>query len=131
MKRSLGFVIIGVFLVLACLLLSGCVGQSRSSGFVKTSPQQQLPPGIPKTVGVMPFSGDHHIATQASDQFSVGLINLGFKVVERSQIQTVLKEVNYQYSDAVDPNTRVLLRKQLGIEKGVEKCFWNLRFQFF
>jgi len=85
----------------------GCATTSTSTGIMTTlRARQPLPPGIPSRVGVMPFQGNSAISLQATDQFSSGLPALGFEVVERSQIEVVLAELNFQQTGSVDPATR-------------------------
>ncbi len=89
---------------------------STSTGIITTPRQQSLPPGVPARVEVITFKGDSTIAQQATEQFLNGLPTLGFQVVERSQINAVLKELNFQQSDLVDFTTHEHLGKLLGIE---------------
>lgn len=96
---------------------AGCATTSTSTGMMTTlRARQPLPPGIPSRVGVIPFQGNSAISLQATDQFSSGLPVLGFEVVERSQIESVLAELNFQQTGSVDPATRERLAKQLGLQ---------------
>ncbi len=107
-----------IVLFLAVLfLIAGCTTPSTSSGLIRPGVATQvLPPGVPAKVGVIPFAGDSNIAVQSADQFAGGLLPLGFEVVERQQLQAVLVELNYQYSESVNPETRRKLKEQLGLE---------------
>ena len=67
-------------------------------------------------MGVVPFSGDPGIAIQATDQFAGALIPVGFDVVERQQLASVLGEVMLQQTELVNPETRSRLKQQLGVE---------------
>jgi hypothetical protein len=97
--------------------LAGCTTPSTSSGFIDQGMAKPiLPPGVPRKVGVVPFAGDVRISVQSADQFAGGLLPLGFEVVERQQLQSVLDELKYQHGDFVNPETRKRLKEQLGIE---------------
>lgn len=105
-----------IALALLCCNFVSCVTTSTSTGIITTPRQQSLPPGVPSRVGVILFKGDLDITLQATEQFLNGLPALGFQVVERSQINAVLKELGFQQSDSVDSTTRERLGKLLGLE---------------
>ena len=109
------FVQIVAFALLFSSFVS-CVTTSTSTGIITTPRRQSLPPGVPSRVGVILFKGDRTITLQATEQFLNGLPSLGFQVVERSQINAVLKELGFQQSDSVDSTTRERLGKLLGLE---------------
>ena len=99
------------------LILAGCVTPSTSTGFhPKGIAGPALPPEIPNPVGVVPFSGDPGISIQATDQFANSLIELGFDVIERQELNALVGELAFQQSELVNPETRQKLREQLGVK---------------
>ena len=105
--------------VMLLLLLSGFFSCSTttfqsSSGFSING--QSLPPGVPSIVGVPIFSGDSYISTQATDQFSAGLMQLGFEVVERAHLEEIINERKLQYSGLVAESSRGILNEELGLQ---------------
>lgn len=106
--------IIHVMVVSIVLTHAACTVPSQSSGFV-TSPRQSLPAGVPVRVAVV-LSGEMPICMQASEQFSGGLLNLGFDVIERQHINSVLSEQALSNSKLVDATTAVEIGKLLGAE---------------
>jgi curli biogenesis system outer membrane secretion channel CsgG len=99
------------------LLLYGCATPSTSTGFnAAGNVKQTLPPGVPRKVGVIPFAGDPGISIQATDQFCASLMTIGFDVVERQQLLSIVRELSFQQSEFVNPDTRIKLKEQLGVE---------------
>lgn len=108
--------IVAFTLLLSIPIGCGTPTMSTSTGIITTLSKQPLPLGVPSRVGVIPFQGDSAITLQATEQFLNGLPALGFHVVERSQINAVLIELDFQYTDSVNPMTRERLGNLLGLE---------------
>lgn len=104
------------FVVLFCFGAASCVRNQASSGFVLKRGNDILPPGVPRRVGVALFEGEEPINRQATDQFAAGLLKLGFDVIERSSLQTVIDEMEISSSDLFSKETRTELGKQLALE---------------
>lgn len=98
------------------LFVIGCATTQASSGFLVGSNVRVLPEGVPKRVGVYQFSGDYPLNIQSTDQFSAGLLRLGFDVVERQHLENVIDELSLQQTGIIAENTRKELGKQLGLE---------------
>lgn len=96
--------------------LSGCAVPTTSSGFMTDQNVPQLPPGVPKTVGVSLFSGESPINLQATDQFSAGLVSLGFEVVERQHLEEVVNELGLQQSGLISEKNIKEVGKHLGLD---------------
>jgi PBP1b-binding outer membrane lipoprotein LpoB len=103
-----------VVLVFLCLVIQGCATPSTSSGF-RPSHGREIPPGIPKRIAVL-ITGETPLDVQASDQFSAGLLRIGFDVVERRQIQAVLAEVQFQQSGLVTEEGAIEIGKLLNVQ---------------
>jgi PBP1b-binding outer membrane lipoprotein LpoB len=101
-------------IILICSLIQGCATASTSSGF-QPSHNREIPPGIPKRVAVL-ITGETPLDVQASDQFSTGLLEIGFDVMERRQIQAVLAEVQFQQSGLVTEAGAIELGKMLNVQ---------------
>lgn len=101
-------------IVLICFL-SGCAVPT-SSGFMSDRNMPQLPPGVPKTVGVSLFSGESPINLQATDQFSAGLVSLGFQVVERQHLEEVVNELGLQQSGLISEKSIKAVGEHLGLD---------------
>lgn len=102
-------------LIVCGFILSGCAVPS-SSGFMTDQNMSQLPPGVPKTVGVSLFSGESPINLQATDQFSAGLVNLGFEVVERHHLEEVVNELGLQQSGLISEKSIKVVGEHLGLD---------------
>ena len=89
---------------------------STSSGLMFDRNKPTLPEGVPKRVAVAPFSGESPINAQSADQFSSGLVKLGFDVVERQHFDKIVKELELQYSGMISDEAAQTLGKQLGAE---------------
>ncbi|MDP8219402.1 MAG: FlgO family outer membrane protein [Candidatus Theseobacter exili] len=90
--------------------------KQTSSGFVLKQNQTKLPSGVPARVGVAIFSGKEPLNQHATDQFSAGLLELGFDVIERNHFQSILDEQNISNTALFSDKTRSELGKQLGLE---------------
>ena len=102
----------------AACFLSGCslMPGSTSSGLMIDGYKPALPNGVPKRVAVASFTGESPLNLQAAEQFSIGLLNLGFDVVERQHFDKVVKEFEVQYSGMISEETMQTVGKQLGVE---------------
>ena len=71
-----------------------------------------------KMVGVTPATGtaDEGIKAAITDALTEGVFNSGFKVVERSQFEKLMKEQQLQSSDLIDDNTQVEFGALLGAD---------------
>lgn len=105
-----------LFLIFVCFTLFSCKGTQTSSGFQLDEDTDQLPPGVPERVGVVLFAGEEPINQQATDQFSTGLLKLGFDVIERSNFQAIINELEISSSDLFSESTRAELGNQSGLE---------------
>ncbi len=95
-----------------CTLMPG----STSSGLMVNKNKPVLPIGVPKRVAVVPFTGESPINVQAADQFSAGLVNLGFDVVERQHFDKIVKELEVQHSGMISDETIQSVGRQMGVE---------------
>jgi len=99
------------------LLFTSCITTSQySSGINLSDRDYSLPDGIPNTVAVLTFEGDEPYNIQSSEQFSAGLLQLGFKVIERVKADIIIDEYEWQQSDFVNEDTRVGIGEHLGID---------------
>jgi len=103
---------------LLVLVLSGCslMPGSTSSGLMIDGSKPALPAGVPKKVAVASFSGEFPINVQSADQFSSGLVKLGFDVVERQHFDKVVKEIELQHSGMISDENITAAGKQLGVD---------------
>ena len=113
MKKRRG---IATAILCACLLPVGCSSPQSSSGFHLEGRGKELPPGIPERVGVALFAGEEPINRQATELFSAGLLKLGFEVIERSNFQAIIDELNISSSDLFSESTRGALGQQSGLQ---------------
>jgi hypothetical protein len=105
-----------LLLLVPALLLSQCAPRaSTSSGFHPSGMRAQLPPGVPRKIGVV-ISGDRRMAGQISDELAAGLFRLGFEVVERNRIDPLLTEYAMAREGYLDPSAGVKLGRVIGAE---------------
>lgn len=102
--------------IFICFTLLGCKTMQSSSGFQLDKDTSILPPGVPGRVGVALFVGESPINQQATDQFSAGLLELGFDVIERGNFQAIIDEIRISNADLFSDSTRVILGEQLALE---------------
>ena len=96
---------------LAILLITGCAGG------VKTVKSPSFDPASVKRVAVSALNGPNQtLSTSIADSFVPDLMEMGFSVVERTQLERVLKEQSLQLTGAVDPATL----KEVGRIAGVD-----------
>ena len=96
--------------------VSGCVVESTSSGINSPAASIAFPEGVPRKVGVAIDGGDPRLASQASSEFTAGLFRLGFDVVERSEMDAILREFALKGSGMLDSAERVEIGKMTGTE---------------
>ena len=95
--------------VFAVVCLMVCFGTSVSEA-------------APKKVAVMPFesvsgSEERKVAEIMTDQVTVTLVNSGsYTVLERTQLEKAIKEINFQNSGVVNPNQMIELGKMTGTD---------------
>lgn len=94
-------------LMLLIVLTAGCAWYSSSGFAVAEKPIPAMPEDLPEAVIVAPFSGDFRVARMAANQFTEGLLSLGFKPVdiEKSGLRKILPE-----HPAIDVFDSTLLR---------------------
>lgn len=99
------------FLTLAlasCLLACGCTPKTVIS---KTYDFNQM-----DRIGVMAFTNTRPALQGVENLFAKYLISAGFKVVERAQLESVLKEHNISVSGYLSPETTREIGKILGVD---------------
>ena len=99
------------FLILAlatCLIACGCTPKTVSS---KTYGRNQM-----DRIGVMAFTNARPALQGVENLFAKYLISAGFKVVERAQLESVLKEHNISVSGYLSPETTREIGKILGVD---------------
>ena len=95
--------------VFAVVCLMVCFGTSVSEAALKK-------------VAVMPFenisgSAERKVAEIMTDQVTVALVNSGsYTVLERTQLEKAIKEINFQNSGVVNPNQMIELGKMTGTD---------------
>lgn len=102
MKKILGLALI------ACLLASGCTPKTVIS---KTYDFNRM-----DRIGVMAFTNSWAAVQGVENLFAKYLISAGFKVVERAQLESVLKEHNISVSGYLSPETTREIGKILGVD---------------
>ena len=90
--------------------------EQSSTGFRTRTDKNVLPEGVPARVGVALFAGKEPLNQHATDQFSAGLLELGFTVIERNHFQSVLDEQNISNTAYFSEETKTELGNQLGLE---------------
>ena len=99
------------FLILAlatCLIACGCTPKTVIS---KTYDFNQM-----DRIGVMAFTNARPALQGVENLFAKYLISAGFKVVERAQLESVLKEHNISVSGYLSPETTREIGKILGVD---------------
>ena len=95
-------------LFLAAFCLAGC------GAGVKTVIRGELDPS--GRVAVMPFSGkDEDTGLSLAEAFTTYLMDAGFEVIERAQLDAVLKEQKVSLSGAMDPKAMAQVGKLAGV----------------
>ena len=102
MKKILGLALI------ACLLAAGCMPKTVIS---KTYDFNRM-----DRIGVMSFTNSWAAMQGVENLFAKYLISSGFKVVERAQLESVLKEHNISVSGYLSPETTREIGKILGVD---------------
>ena len=111
---------------LVFLLLFGCVGAQLS---VKRGFQF----GRLQNVGVLDFSTPggktgESVGQMTADLFSMKLLDVGFSVVERSEIERVMGELKLDQSGLTDLNAAKEVGRLAGVDAIVFRACGNLRF---
>lgn len=97
-----------IFLVLAAAALAGC------GAGVKTVIRGDFDPS--ERVAVMPFSGkDEDTGLSLAEAFTTYLMDAGFEVIERAQLDAVLKEQKVSLSGAMDPKAMAQVGRLAGV----------------
>ncbi|RMG55900.1 MAG: hypothetical protein D6717_07275 [Gammaproteobacteria bacterium] len=95
-----------------CLVLFGCAGHGprSSSGSVPTSELSDI------TVAVLPFAGNDAVAAEgaAANVAAELAARSGWTLVERAELERLLKEIRLSLSDLVDPAHAVEAGRFLG-----------------
>lgn len=102
MKKILGLAL------MACLLAVGCMPKTVIS---KTYDFNRM-----DRIGVMSFTNSWAAMQGVENLFAKYLISSGFKVVERAQLESVLKEHNISVSGYLSPETTREIGKILGVD---------------
>lgn len=102
MKKILGLAL------MACLLVAGCMPKTVIS---KTYDFNRM-----DRIGVMSFTNSWAAMQGVENLFAKYLISSGFKVVERAQLESVLKEHNISVSGYLSPETTREIGKILGVD---------------
>lgn len=89
---------------------------SSSSGFVVGNAHEPLPTGIPQHVACLSFEGPQPASLTVTNEFCVGILNLGFEVVDRKHLEQIGNELKLQHSGFISSDTAKELGKQLGAD---------------
>lgn len=92
----------------ALLLLAGCTPKTVISQSYDFSQMNRI--------GVMAFENSYASMQGVENLFAKYLINAGFKVVERAQLESVLKEHHISVSGYLSPETTREIGKILGVD---------------
>lgn len=95
-------------LMFFCLLAAGCTPKTVIS---PTYNFDQM-----KRIGVLPFSSSWSSLQGVENLFAKYLINAGFKVVERAQLESILQEHNISVSGYLAPETTREIGRILGVD---------------
>lgn len=118
MKReqaSLSAKIIFHLLLLACLVIFPLIG-CHGSHYVKGASAPDVVLSTSTRVAVFPFISENQFASKtAADMVTAYLIEKGLVVVEREQVQSVVKEYNLSMTGLLSRDQVVELGKILGV----------------
>jgi hypothetical protein len=118
--RKLGWLLVPLTLVPLLGLAGGCKNPDQpgntSSGSLVQKSQMKWPERVPRRVAVLPFEGNKDVTTQTTDLMSTELLKLGFDMIERSRLGTVINELKLSNSGLIDDATRRKLGSILGVE---------------
>ncbi len=95
-------------LLAACFSFTGCTPKTVISRTYDFNQMQRI--------GIMSFDSSWSSLQGVENLFAKYLINAGFKVVERAQLESVLKEHNISVSGYLSPQTTQEIGKILGVE---------------
>lgn len=93
---------------LFCVMLAGCTPKTVLS---QTYDFNQM-----KRIGVMSFSNSRRSLTGVENLFAKYLLDGGFKVVERAQLESILAEHNIAVSGYLSPQTTREIGRILGVD---------------
>ena len=93
------------------LLLAALLAASCATTTVKSSSFRPLSTG---KIAVMPLSGEY--GEQAADMIGQELLMRGFRLVERTQIDKVMRELGYVGDKRFDPASLPAVGKKLGLQ---------------
>ncbi len=99
------------FIALACIGLLGLLGCTPHTVISKTYNFNQM-----KRIGVMSFSNPWTELQGVENLFAKYLIEAGYQVVERAQLESVLKEHNLSVSGYLSPATTRQIGRILGVD---------------
>lgn len=91
-----------------CLCLAGCTPKTVLS---QTYDFNQM-----KRIGVMSFSNERRSLKGVENLFAKYLLDSGFKVVERAQLESILEEHNIAVSGYLSPQTTREIGRILGVD---------------
>ncbi len=92
-----------VFILFLTSCLSPNISINRNADFSKI-----------KRVAILQFSGPE--SEMATDIFTITLLKYGIDVVERQQIERIIKEIEISNSNIADPSTRKKLAKLISVD---------------
>ncbi len=69
-----------------------------------------------KGIGILPFKSPDNVLSGAENLFAKYLIKYGYKVIERAQIEQVLKEQNLSVDGYLSPDATRKIGKVLGVD---------------
>ncbi len=95
-------------IILGIVLIQGCASTRTTKG-VQFRPLQS------DRIAVMPFAGEY--GEQAADFVAEELLMNGFRVVERSRVEQVLRELNFSGDPRFDSTTLPAIGRQLGLKE--------------
>jgi len=101
-------------LPLLFILGASSVAFAASSGFQAGGSAKRLPQGVPHRVAIGNFSGPE--AEQVGDDFFVGVMRLGFEVIEREHFNEIAAELKLQQTGMISTSTVKSLGEHLGVE---------------
>jgi hypothetical protein len=105
-------------LILLSFSLFGCAA-FQPKNVANSSISKNFNPEIQQRVTVLPFVVNHRdgqVDVSVTDKLSVKLIEMGFVVIERSQLEEVFKELKLNYSGAISNENIKKIGKTLSVD---------------
>lgn len=96
------------------VFLSGCMA-STSSGIQEEGKAKRLPTSMPREIAIFPFGGNFELSAIAKEEFSQGLSDIGFEIVEREGLAAIIAELQIQQTGFVAPDKVAKLGGALGV----------------